>query len=332
VSNEARMPALVSRRAALASLAGACAALSLPAAQAAEKLRVGKAVAQVFGYIPLDVGMAYGFFEKEGLEIEEINFISGSELAQAITAGAVDITLSGGPDIAFSAKGVPEIAIGTITTSPAFMGIAVGSQSTARTTDDLKGKKIAVTSAGSLTYWLVDELNRVKAWQDDDRAIPVAIGGAPPTQLAAIKTGQVDASIGGVQVGYQLEEQRAGRLLVDISDYVKELELFVTFASTRMVQQNPSTLRRFLKAWYAAVAFMKTHKAETVELAARVLNWSPAVTARSYDHVIAHFSIDGKFEPRALEKLRASFIDLKILDSSADMSKLYTEEFLPRPS
>jgi sulfonate transport system substrate-binding protein len=325
------MPALISRRAALASLAGSCAALSLPAAKAAEKLRVGKAVAQVFGYIPLDVGMAYGFFEKEGLEIEEINFVSGSELAQAITAGALDITLSGGPDMAFSAKGAPEIAIGTITTSPAFMGIAVGSQSTARTTNDLRGKKIAVTSNGSLTYWLVDELNRVKVWQDDDRAIPVAIGGAPPTQLAAIKTGQVDASIGGVQVGYQLEEQQAGRLLVDISDYVKELELFVTFASTRMVQQNPSTLRRFLRAWYAAVNFMKTHKAETVELAARVLNWSRAVTERSYDHVIAHFSLDGKFEPRALEKLRASFIDLKILDSSADMSKLYTEEFLPRP-
>jgi ABC-type nitrate/sulfonate/bicarbonate transport system substrate-binding protein len=320
----------ISRRDALAFLSATLVATNALRALAADKLRVGKAVAQVFGYIPLDVGMKYGFFAKQGLEIEEINFVGGSQLAQAITAGAVDITLSGGPDMAFTAKGAPEIAVATITTSPAFMGIAVGSQSTARKSDDLKGKKIAVTSPGSLTYWLVDELNRVKGWTGDDRAVPIAIGGAPPTQLAAIRTGQVDGSIGGLQVGYQLEEQHAGRLLVDISDYVKTLELFVAFASTAIVQQNPDAVRRFLKGWYEAVAFMKSHKVETVELASQVLNWSPAVTERSYDHTIAHFSLTGKFEPAALDKLRASFVDLKVLDPSADISKLYTEQFLPK--
>jgi NitT/TauT family transport system substrate-binding protein len=323
------MAGVISRREALAIL-GSLAALGIPAAKAAEKLRVGKAVAQVFGYIPLDVGMKHGFFAKHGLEIEEISFFSGSQLAQAVTAGAVDITLSGGPDMAFTAKGAPEIAVATITTSPAFMGVAVGSQSTARGSDDLKGKKIAVTSPGSLTYWLVDELNRVKGWSGDDRAIPIAVGGAPPTQLAAIRTGQVDASIGGLQVGYQLEEQHEGRLLVDISDYVKELELFVIFASTGLVRQNPDAVRRFLAGWYEAVDFMRAYKAETVQLAAQVLNWSPSVTERCYDRAIAQFSMTGKFEPRALDKLRASFIDLKVLDPSADMSKLYTEEFLPK--
>lgn len=323
------MPVAISRRAALAMAGGALAALRIPGAIAAEKLRVGKAVAQVFGYIPLDIGMEHGFFAQQGLEIEELSFVSGSKAAQAVTAGAVDLTLSGGPDMAFSAKGVPEIAIATITTSPAFMGIAVGAQSSARGSDDLKGKKIAVTSPGSLTYWLVDELNRVKGWQGEARAVPVAIGGAPPTQLAAIKTGQVDAAIGGLQVGYQLEEQHEGRLLVDISDYVKSIEMFVIFASTAIVQQNPSALRRFLKGWFAAVGYMKTHRSETVQLASRKLQWSASVAERCYDRTIARFSTTGQFERPALEKLRASFVDLKILDGAADMSKLYTPEFLP---
>ena len=323
------MPLAISRRSVLAMASGALVAHRVPAAIGAEKLRVGKAVAQVFGYIPLDIGMKHGFFQKEGLTIEETSFISGSKAAQAVTAGAVDITLSGGPDMAFTAKGVPEIAIGTITTSPVFMGIAVGAQSSARGSDDLKGKKIAVTSPGSLTYWLVDELNRVKDWRGEDRAIPVAIGGAPPTQLAAIKTGQVDAAIGGLQVGYQLEEQHEGRLLVDISDYVKSLELFVIFASTAIMRQNPSALRRFLKCWYEAVGFMKTHRSETIELAAQTLGWSPAVAARCYDRTRGQFSTTGKFDRAAIDKLRASFVDLKILDGAADMSKLYTQEFLP---
>lgn len=320
----------ISRRMALTLLGSSLALLSGPAAKAAEKLRVGKAVAQVFGYIPLDVGIKYGFFDKEGLAIEAINFTSGSALAQALTAGSVDITLSGGPDMAFTAKGAPEIAVGTITTSPAFMGVAVGSQSTVGGADDLKGKKIAVTSAGSLTYWLVDELNRVKGWTGDDRATPITIGGSPTAQSAAIKTGQVDASIGGLQVGFQLEEQQSGRLAFDISDYVKDLELFVTFASTAILQQNPGAVRRFLAAWYATVDFMKKHKAETVAVGVDVLGWSNAVTERVYDRVIAKLSTDGKFEPKALDKLLSSFVDLNILDKSVDISKLYTEAFLPK--
>jgi NitT/TauT family transport system substrate-binding protein len=325
------MSGVVSRRTALAMLGGSLAALHVPtAALAAEKLRVGKAVAQVFGYIPLDIGMKYGIFAKHGLEIEETSFVSGAQLAQAITADAIDITLSGGPDMAFTAKGAPEIAVASIATSPVFMGIAVGSQSTAKSSNDLKGKKIAVTSQGSLTYWLVDELNRVKGWTGDDRAQPIAVGGAPPTQLAAIRTGQVDGAIGGLQVGFQLEEQKEGRLLVDISDYVKEIELFVIFAHTNLVKQNPDALRRFLTGWYESVAFMKSHKAESVKLAAEVLNWSPEVTERCYNRTIAHFSTNGKFEKQALDKLRTSFVDLKVLDASADMSTLYTEEFLPK--
>jgi NitT/TauT family transport system substrate-binding protein len=326
------MSGVISRRTALAMLGGSLAALHVPVAAAAgtEKLRVGKAVAQVFGYIPLDVGMKYGIFAKHGLEIEETSFVSGSQLAQAITADAIDITLSGGPDMAFTAKGAPQIAVASIATSPVFMGIAVGKESTARTSNDLKGKKIAVTSPGSLTYWLVDELNRVKGWTGDDRAQPIAIGGAPPTQLAAIRTGQVDGAIGGLQVGFQLEEQKEGRLLVDIADYVNEIELFVTFAHTNLVKQNPEALRRFLAGWYESVAYMKGHKAESVKLAAEVLNWSPAVTERCYDRTIGHFSTNGKFEKPALDKLRTSFIDLKVLDASADISKLYTEEFLPK--
>jgi hypothetical protein len=54
------------------------------------------------------------------------------------------------------------------------------------------------------------------------------------------------------------------------------------------------------------------------------------VTERCYDRTIAHFSTNGKFEKPALDKLRASFIDLKVLDTPPDISKLYTEEFLPK--
>src|SRR5262249_20206860 len=132
---------VISRRAALAGIAGTIAASHIPYARAAEKLRVGKAVAENWGNVPLDIGMQFGVFEKHGIEVEELIFAGGAKLAQAVTAGAVDIALSGGPDMLYVAKGAPEIAVGTIADTAAFMGIAVGANSTAKGIDDLKGKK-----------------------------------------------------------------------------------------------------------------------------------------------------------------------------------------------
>jgi NitT/TauT family transport system substrate-binding protein len=234
----------MSRRAALAALAGSVAMLWASAGRAATKLRVGKAVSENPGYIPLDVGMRYGFFDKHGVAVEKIDFTGGAKLTQAL-AGAVDIALSGGPDMAFAAKGAPQLAVATITSSPAFMGISVGAQSTARSADDLRGKKIGVTGMGSLTYWLIEELNRVKGWTaEGHRAVPVAIGGSPTAAFAGLKSGAVDGSVGSVEVGYQLEERQEGRLLLSISDYVKTLELFVIFTSTALIHQNPEARTR----------------------------------------------------------------------------------------
>ena len=326
------MGSRISRRSALTALAGAFAIVGAAPARAAGKLRVGKAVAQNPGYIPLDVGLKFGLFEKEGLDIDPLSFTGGAKLTQAMTAGAVDIALGAGTEMAFVAKGAPEIAVATITSSPAFMGIFVGAHSTARTADDLKGKKIGVTSAGSLTYWLVDELSRVKGWtSDSDRAVAVVVGGSPTAEFAAIKTGEVDAGTGAIGEAYQLEEEHAGRLLLNVSDYVKDLELFVTFASTAIVRDNPGAVRGFLKAWYQTIVFMQGHKAETMRVMMDVIGYSTGLAERSYDALMPHFSTTGRFESKALAKLRTSFIDLKALDPSADMTKLYTEEFLPNP-
>src|ERR1700685_4670177 len=117
---------MMSRRAALAGAAGAVALSRVPFARAADRLRVGKAVAENWGNVPLDIGMQFGIFEKHGIEVEEIIFAGG---AQAVAAAAVDIALSGGPDLLYVAKGAPEIAVGTIADTAAFMGISVGSQS-----------------------------------------------------------------------------------------------------------------------------------------------------------------------------------------------------------
>ena len=327
------MASNISRRTAIGALAVSYAALRIPSARAAETLRVGKSVVENIGFLPLDIGIQNGIFDKQGLTIEAINFGGAARLHQATIANDVDIGLSAGPEMAFVAKGAPEIAVGAIAESPMFMAYCVGANSTAQGIDDLKGKRIAITSTGSLTEWLVDELNRFKGWTaEGDRAVKVTIGGETTSAIAAIKTNQVDATISSLQVGYLFEEQKVGRPLFDCSQYVKALEFNTIFASNPLVHDNPDTLRRFLQGWYEAVAFMKAHKDETVRIGAKVMNDPPPVVARTYDSLMARFSTDGKFNPAAIETLRASFVALKTLNGPVDMTKLYTEQFLPKNS
>jgi ABC-type nitrate/sulfonate/bicarbonate transport system substrate-binding protein len=294
----------------------------------AEKLRVGKVVAQNFGFVPVNVAVQAGIYQKLGLDIDEFDFGGGAKQQQAMVAGAIDIAIGGGTDMAFVVKGSPMVGIATITSSPAFMGYIVGANSTAKSADDLKGRKIGVSTAGSLTWWLVDQLDRSKGWTTGG-AEPVAIGGALSTEEAALKTGAVDAFVDAPAIGYQLETEHEGRLLFTATDYVPNFELFGLFASNAIVAQNPDAVKRFVKGWFEAVAWMRQHRTETIEIARRITGFSPAVEAREYDLLMPKFSSDGKFDPAALATLAQSFVDLKTLPEKPDMSKLYTERFLP---
>jgi NitT/TauT family transport system substrate-binding protein len=115
-----------------------------------------------------------------------------------------------------------------------------------------------------------------------------------------------------------------------VSTYVKDLQLFVIFAGTAIVAQNPSAVRRFLAGWFDAVRFMRGHKAETVAVTTDATGYPLDVSARIYDQLITKFSTDGRFSQRGLDKLFASFSDLSLIDKSVDTSKLYTERFLSK--
>jgi ABC-type nitrate/sulfonate/bicarbonate transport system substrate-binding protein len=178
----------------------------------------------------------------------------------------------------------------------------------------------------------VDELDRVKGWRGSNRATPVVITGSRTANLAAMEAGEVDATINGVVEGWRLEEQHKGRLLLTVADYLGPFQLYVIFAGTALVQRNPGAIRRFLAGWFESVAYMRSHQAETIQAMRHVLGYSPAIAERCYDELVPKLSPDGRFDSKALAALFASFADLKIVPASANLSKLYTERFLPPAS
>ena len=65
------------------------------------------------------------------------------------------------------------------------------------------------------------------------------------------------------------------------------------------------------------------------QIATQVIGKDDDINGKTYDELMPMFSDDGRFDPKALDTLAKSFVELKVLPAEPDMSKLYTEAFLP---
>jgi NitT/TauT family transport system substrate-binding protein len=301
-------------------------AVGVRPAAAVETLRVGKAVPEAFSFVPLDVGMRTGIFAKHGLEIESIAFAGDARMQQAAAADSIDILLGSGPAMAFIVKGAPIKAVAAMAGPPLLLAIVVrpdGPKSVA----DLKGRKVSVSTAGSLTYWLVSETARRQGF--GPKGIDIAPMGALPGQVAALKRGDIDGVIMDIGNAFDLEKKGEARILVRFGD-IRDFHIHVIFATNKLIVGNPAALRGFLAGWFETIAYMRSHKAETVAIAAAVTNKDADITARVYDELMPMFSDTGRFDAAALATLAKSYVELQLLPQEPDMHNLYTEEFLPK--
>src|ERR1700686_4962021 len=302
----------------------------LPAlpARAADKIRVGNPSVQSFSFVPLRLGVTHGFFSRYGIDPEEVTLNGSAKLHQAMTAGSLDIGLGSGTDLIFLVKGAPEIAVADMAGPPLLLGVVVPNDSPARSADDLKGKRIGISTVNSLTQWLMRELARQKGW-DADSLTYVTVGAELPNQVAALVTGQIDAVVSSSALGLQLAESKRGRLLFPASDIVKDFMIHTIYASDQMAQKSPDAVRRFLRGWFDTIAFMRANRDETVRASRERTNFSIAVEEKQYDLVMPMFSGPGRFEPGALAAIQRSFLDLRLIDKEPDLTKYCTERFLP---
>jgi ABC-type nitrate/sulfonate/bicarbonate transport system substrate-binding protein len=300
-------------------------ALSATRAQATETLRVGKAVPEAFSFTPLDIGIRKGFFKQNGLDVVEIASAGDAKLQQAMASDSIDIGIGSGPGLAFIVKGSPVKGVADMAGPPLLLAIVVRPDGP-KTVADLKGKKISVSTAGSLTYWLVSQTSRRQGWGPD--GITVLPMGAMVGQLAALRRHDIDGTIMDISTAYDLVKRGEGRILVrfnDLTDFVTH----VIFATNKLIATRPDAIRSFLKGWFATIAFMRANKAETVAIDMQVLQKDSDIINRTYDDVMPMFSADGRFNRKGLDVLAKSFVDLHTLPAEPDMTKLYTEAFLP---
>jgi ABC-type nitrate/sulfonate/bicarbonate transport system substrate-binding protein len=297
-------------------------------AAALDKINVGKSVATSFTFAPLEIGNEFGIWKQENLELNILAFRGDAQMQQALTAGTIDFGLGSGPGMGFMAKGVPAKGVAAFASVPQNMALIVSPAGKIKSVDDLKGAKIGVTTAGSLTYWLVKEMSRQQGWTGADAMTPLPMGTAR-ARLAAMKNGEINGSVQSIEVAAEWDISGDGRTLLLFGDIVKHFHTHIMFATDKMIADKPDVVRRYLRGWFRTVDRMRKERDTAIRIGAKVVEIQPEALARTFDPIMAMMSSDGRFDPQAIEVISRSLVELGILDKVPAREVMFTEKFVP---
>ena len=296
-------------------------------AHAADKIRAGKAISVIWAMVPLDIGVKEGLFAKYGVDVDITTMSGGAKLQQGLVAGSLDIGIDGGTGLVFGAKGSPVIGIAAVAGAPSNFGVVVAADSSINKVADLKGRLLGVATNGSFPQWLIKRLAVAQGWGPDGIRT-VALGGFEAS-ASAMETHETDGFMGAVEGGLTLAEKGKAKIITTMGSYVPHFHNHVLMARKELVADHPDTVKRFLQGFFAAVAFMKSHRDETIKISSDAMHMSTAVISKTYDDEISMMSVDGAFDPQAIEVLKDTYVEMGMLPSKPATDQLITTKFVP---
>ncbi len=319
----------ITRRHVLVTIATACVLGAPVMAQAADTVRIGVPTKTYWPTTIAETALRQKLFDKEGIKAELTIYRGGAETFEAMAAGAADVILdatslvSAGRTKGVNSKVVANAAMGyfgwqLMTLSKSSLGVA-----------DLKGKKVAITSAGSGSDLLA-------LWTQQDKKIefvrvPVGGGGLVPNLLA----GNVEAAVVYSPLSFQIAKSGAARTILDYAKEVPPNLAAGWISLDKYVKDKPQLVQKTLNALYGALMYMRANKEASVKLISELYEIPPDIAALEYDNTIMKLETDGRMDgPKIQEQLQlaldmAKAGGMKDLGPAAD---IISTQFKPVPT
>src|SRR5215213_851470 len=220
-----------------------------------KKVRVG--VPSVgMGNIIAYVAREGRLYEKHGLDAEVIT-VNGSGIgSKALISGNLDIIPIATPTVIAADLAGADMAI-LAHTMPAVVH-AMMVRPEIKRPEDLKGKKIGVSSLGSLTDFLVRSIAKKKGLNPDRELTLISTGASDTERVMALKAGAVDATAIS-HPGYGLARKMGYTMLWDSA---KELDYPWMEITTRRaaIKSDRELITNYMKAHLEGIALFKTNR------------------------------------------------------------------------
>jgi ABC-type nitrate/sulfonate/bicarbonate transport system substrate-binding protein len=234
---------------------------------------------ETFTFLPLYVGYEKGFFTAEGIDLDYCYFLSGGvrggrrKTVELCVGGSVPF-FSGVPTVAMAQlKGWADVKA----LAASFRrGSSIYARASIRTVADLKGRRVMTGGGSSREEVLYVAKNQ--GW-DVERDLDLSKG-----DEVARRDAFADPTIDAVcaRALYQTYADQHGfrRLEVPGAEWYEG----GLCTSQEMIETQPDAVRAAVTGWVRAIEFIRTHRDEAVEIAARNIRWLDLEGAeRQYD-------------------------------------------------
>ena len=218
-------------------------------------------------------------YEKNGLDVELILVKGSGQTSTAILGGSLYAAPVALPQMMLADLGGADL-INVAHTVPGVQSKLLVKQEIKRP-EDLKGKKIATSSLGSLGDFLFKYIIR-KHGMDPNRDVVWISIGTPQERLQALASGAVDAA----DVSYPTDAQgeRMGfRALFDAGKEVVYPSMSVVTRRKSIVEDR-DTVMRLVRSHVEGIAYLKTHKDFSMKVLSKYLRMNDReLLAGSYE-------------------------------------------------
>jgi ABC-type nitrate/sulfonate/bicarbonate transport system substrate-binding protein len=248
-----------------------------------------------------------GLFKKHGLAVKLQSYTAGPAGLALLVSGQVDYLSGIGPPLMAPALAqgacVKYLAAdeGNVLDVIGRPGLATpnAGKPYPEPLKDLKGKKLGIVVRGGAGEAWIDLVLK-SAGLDPKKDVTLVAVGPPPTALAALKNGRIDATYSAPPMesmlgsrGFKMIAKLAGENGNVLSDAIQAGEL----SSCRRIQQAPAQVKRYCSAIQDAFAFAKdpSHEATMERFMSQFLGVSPKVGRdiwRSYGGTFRGAGID----------------------------------------
>ncbi len=268
----------LSRRAALAAGAAACAGALLPlgtAAQTPATVRIATTVAESFAE-PLYAD-ELGFYKKAGLTVEISRYSGGEPSEAAVISGNADIGITTPIQLSNAvARDVPLRLIGWCGQySKPQPALYTTKDSTLRTARDLIGKTVGVNALGTMNFlgvatWLAKNGVDVK----QVRAIEVPFAAIP----AALQRGTIDAGV--LAEPFITMNGADMRMMAPVFDVMgPRWAISVWFSRIDFIKAQPALIKRCMDVDYDTAKFINAHHEAANPIIAKYAKIAPETVA-----------------------------------------------------
>jgi NitT/TauT family transport system substrate-binding protein len=316
---------ILSRRATFGLMAGAAGLASglRPALAAPQKVRIGLATKTWWPSIIAQTASDQGLFGKSGLDAELTVYRSGGEGFEALAAGATDLIIGAPAQMGTGRlRGVMSKIVALGVTAYTGWKLLVPTGSPIKSVEEIAGKKVGITAAGSLSDFLA--LWSRSQYKMDFTSVPLGGGGLAPNLLSK----NVDAAIVYSPLSFQMLQAGQVRELVNYATAIPPHLNCGWATSDAIISGKKDMVRNTLKALYGATAYLQKNRDAAIKILCDVNDIPPAVAQQEFEETYLKLSTDGTFTPAETElgmelARTGGFKDL------APAADIVTTEFVP---